>query len=68
MSNTDSFIRLWNLMELSEKQRLMRQFLNQHGDHFSKDDFVRFLALRYDGGHRELKQGRDNLSSRDQRH
>ena len=65
MSKTDSYMRLWNFMELSEKQRLMREFLNQHGDHFSKDDFVRFLALRYDGSHRELKQERDNLSSRD---
>ncbi len=68
MSKTDSYMRLWNFMELSEKQRLMRQFLNQHGDHFSKDDFVRFLALRYDGGQRELKQARDNLSNRDQLH
>ena len=68
MSNTNPFMRLWNFMELSEKQRLMRQFLNQHGDHFSKDDFVRFLAMRYDTGRGELKQVRDNLSSRDPRH
>ena len=68
MSKTESYMRLWNFMELSEKQRLMRQFLDQHGDHFSKDDFVRFLALRYGGGHRELKQARHNLSSRDHSH
>jgi len=68
MSKTESYMRLWNFMELSEKQRLMRQFLDQHGDHFSKDDFVRFLALRYDGGHREPKQARHNLSSRDHSH
>ncbi|MGI9537891.1 MAG: hypothetical protein ACR2PB_12530 [Desulfocapsaceae bacterium] len=68
MSKTDPFMRLWNFMELSEKQRIMRQFLNQHGDHFSKDDFVRFLALRYDGTNLDPKQRRDNLSSRDQRH
>jgi len=68
MSKTNSFMKLWNFMELSEKQRLMRQFLNQHGDHFSKDDFVRFLAMRYDDGRGEFKSARDNLSSREQRH
>ena len=47
MSNPN-FMNLWNFMELSEKQRLMRQFLSQHGDHFSRDDFIRFLALRYE--------------------
>jgi hypothetical protein len=46
---------LWNFMELSEKQRLMRQFLSQHGDHFSRDDFIRFLALRYENGSQEFK-------------
>ncbi len=55
MSTSKSFMKLWNFMELSEKQRLMRQFLSQHGDHFSKDDFVKFLAMRYDGGRQELK-------------
>ena len=49
MNNPSVFINLWNLMEFSEKQRLMRTFLRQHGDHFSRDDFLRFLALRYDG-------------------
>ena len=42
-------------MELSEKQRLMRQFLKQHGDHFSKDEFVEFLAKRYDRTRMEIK-------------
>jgi hypothetical protein len=46
---------LWNFMELSEKQRLMRKFLSQHGDHFSKDDFIRFLVLRYENGSQESK-------------
>ena len=55
MSTSKSFMKLWNFMELSEKQRLMRQFLSQHGDHFNKDDFVKFLAMRYDGGRQEFK-------------
>lgn len=49
MSKSKSFMSLWNFMELSEKQRLMRTFLSQHGDHFSKSDFIKFLAMRYDG-------------------
>lgn len=48
MNESDVFINLWNYMELSEKQRLMRTFLSQHGDNFSREDFLRFLALRYD--------------------
>lgn len=47
MSKNNSFMNIWNFMEISEKQRLMQQFLMQHGDHFSKEDFVRFLAKRY---------------------
>ncbi len=54
MSDPKSFVDLWNFMELSEKQRLMRQFLSQHGDHFSREDFVRFLALRYESGPQEF--------------
>lgn len=56
MSKHDLFMSLWNFMEISEKQRLMRQFLKQHGDHFSTDDFVRFLSMRYDGIPLDLKQ------------
>ncbi|MEJ2057157.1 MAG: hypothetical protein P8X39_04895 [Desulfofustis sp.] len=48
MSEHKAFMDLWNFMELSEKQRLMRTFLSQHGENFSKDDFLRFLALRYE--------------------
>ena len=55
MSRSDSFMSLWNFMELSEKQRLMRQFLKQHGDHFSKDDFVKFLSRRFERTRTEFK-------------
>ncbi len=54
MNESDVFINLWNYMELSEKQRLMRTFLSQHGDHFSRDDFLRFLASRYDEAGRSI--------------
>lgn len=67
MSNSDSFMKLWNFMEFSEKQRLMRQFLTQHGDHFSKADFVRFLALKFDDGHQEFKPLAGNLNKDERR-
>ena len=66
MSTHSSFMNLWNFMELSEKQRLMRQFLSQHGDHFSKDDFVKFLARRYEDGRGELKPRLHGLNKGDQ--
>ena len=55
MSENKAFMDLWNYMEFSEKQRLMRTFLSQHGEHFSKDDFLRFLALRYDAPGRDIE-------------
>ena len=67
MSKSDSFMNLWNFMELSEKQNLMRQFLSQHGDHFSKDDFIRFLALRYEKEHQEFKPAAGTFSKRERR-
>ena len=67
MSNSDSFMNLWNFMELSEKQRLMRQFLSQHGDHFSRDDFIRFLALRYEKDNQEFRPVAGTLNKRERR-
>lgn len=67
MSTHSPFMNLWNFMELSEKQRLMRQFLSQHGDHFSKEDFVKFLARRYEDGRGELKPRRHDLNKGGQR-
>lgn len=67
MSDPDPFMKLWNFMELSEKQRLMRQFLSQHGDHFSRDDFIKFLALRYDDKRREFKSSAEPHKGRERR-
>jgi len=67
MRDSHTFMHLWNFMELSEKQRLMRQFLSQHGDHFSKDDFVRFLSLRYEDGRQESKSAAAPLNKRERR-
>ena len=67
MSDSNSFMNLWNFMELSEKQRLMRQFLSQHGDHFSRDDFIRFLALRYEKDSQEFKPVAGTRNKRERR-
>ena len=67
MSNPNTFMSLWNFMELSEKQRLMRRFLSQHGDHFSKDDFIRFLSLRYEEGRQESKPVAGDLNKSERR-
>lgn len=66
MSQYDSFMNLWNLMEISEKQRLMQQFLKQHGEHFNKDDFMKFLAMRYDDVRFDFKQAEHDLDSKGQ--
>ena len=47
MSNYETFITLWRFMELSEKKRLMQQFIQKHGDIFSRDEFFEFLANKY---------------------
>jgi hypothetical protein len=65
MRDSDTFMHLWNFMELSEKQRLMRQFLSQHGDHFSKDEFIRFLSLRYEDGGQDSKPAAGPLNKRE---
>lgn len=60
MSTNDSFMNLWNYMEISEKQRLMQQFLKQHGDHFNREDFIRFLARRFDDTRFDVKPKKRN--------
>ena len=49
MDNNHSLIDLWNYMEFAEKQQLMKQFREIHGNHYNKDDFVKFLAERSKG-------------------
>ena len=46
MGNEDSLMDLWNFMGFFEKQRLMQQFREKHGNRYNMDDFVKFLAER----------------------
>lgn len=67
MNQSDTFMNIWNYMEFSEKQRLMRAFLRQHGDHFSRDDFVRFLAVRFTEVERGVKPMPEKSNARERR-
>jgi hypothetical protein len=49
MNNHESLFDLWNFLELSEKQRLMLQFRKSQGNHYTKSEFLEFLAERYKG-------------------
>ena len=49
MSNQESLFDLWSFMKFSEKQQLMQQFRKLHGNHYTKVDFLHFLADHYKG-------------------
>lgn len=51
MNKTETFLKLWDIIEISEKQRIMRQFIQLYGDHYNQDDFINFLVERYEGSH-----------------
>lgn len=59
----NSFMRIWKFMEMSEKQRLIQHFLKQHGEQFTKDDFIKFLASRYDHAGLDSMHGLHNPGS-----
>ena len=49
MNNQESLLDLWNFMKFSEKQKLMQQYRKVYGNHYSKVDFISFLADHYKG-------------------
>lgn len=55
MSKYDSFITLWRFMDLAERKRLMHEYTQKHGGHFSRDDFFKVLAKRYQGDRLKFK-------------
>ena len=57
MDNNESLMDLWNFMGFFEKQHLMQQFREIHGNQYKIDDFVKFLAERSD----DLKVFSDRL-------
>jgi len=55
MGNLESFMILWQCMDLSEKKRLMHEFSKIHGEHFSRYEFFEFLANKYDDSQIEFE-------------
>ena len=57
MDKIESLMVLWQYMDLTEKKRLMHEFANLHGEHFSKYEFFEFLANKYDDRQIEFESG-----------
>ncbi|MBT8354718.1 MAG: hypothetical protein HKP41_10665 [Desulfobacterales bacterium] len=47
MSNNQSIKNVWSITEDSEKKRVMQQFIQKHGEHYTEEDFIKYLAKRY---------------------
>jgi hypothetical protein len=47
MSNNQSIKKIWSIIEDSEKKRVMQQFIQKHGEHYTQEDFLKHLAKRY---------------------
>ena len=68
MGNQESLFDLWNFMEFPEKKKLMQQYYKVHGNHYNKNDFIKFLVERSTGLRESCKsvdgkpiKGRDTL-------
>ena len=49
MGKYESLVMLWKFFDRTEKERLIYQFTRVHGEHFSRNEFFKFLAKKYDG-------------------
>ena len=45
----DPVLSVWNITNESEKRRVVQQFLQKHGEYYTKRDFIRFLRKKYRG-------------------
>jgi len=45
----DPVLNVWNITNESEKRRVVQQFLQKHGEYYTKRDFIRFLRKKYRG-------------------
>jgi len=46
----DSILTIWNIWDITnvaEKRYIMTQVIQEHGDHYTHDDFVSFLVKKY---------------------
>ncbi len=47
MTNFESVLNVWNITNAAEKKIIMNQFLQKHGEFYTQDDFIAFLAKKY---------------------
>lgn len=47
MRNNQSIKNIWRITEDSEKKRVMQQFIQKHGEDYTQEDFIKYLAKRY---------------------
>ena len=45
MEKYESSMMLWNFFERAEKERLLYQFTQIHGDYFSRNEFFELLSV-----------------------
>ena len=47
MSDNQSVKNIWSITEDSVKKRVMQQFIQKHGEHYTQEDLIKYLAKRY---------------------
>ena len=55
MSNTDTSLNIWNMMDMADKKLLMHEFLLKNNDRFNRDEFLKFLADQCEEDHGNAK-------------
>ena len=46
-TNLESVLNVWNITDDAEKRTIMSQFIKKHGDFYTHDEFMAFLARKY---------------------
>jgi hypothetical protein len=47
MKKGSNYKSVWDITSQSEKERIFSMFLKEYGEHYTPDDFVKFLKKRY---------------------
>ena len=42
-----SVIKLWKKTEESEKKKVLREFISEHGEHYTHDELLNYLEKKY---------------------
>ena len=47
MKKVSNYKSVWEITSQSEKERIFSMFLEEYGENYTQDDFVKFLKKRY---------------------